>query len=988
MDHPAGDVDPTLHLLAAPHLRAGTERHPLPPSAPGLLLACLAVHGAPVARERVAVLFWPDADEAQAQHHLRVTLHRSRQWLAARGVADRLRADRHQLQLDLRHDVADFRAAIAAADWCRADTLHQAPLLDGVAPKSLPELDDWFSSEREALRAQWRDAARREAARLAQAGEATAAAAVLVRLLRDDLLAEDVLQALLRVAAEAGERATALDLHERFCRLAASELGLAPMAETGALAEALRQRQIAPPAPAAAPALSVMVPTSLTQPPLVGREVERAALAALAARATPLLVVTGEPGVGKSRLLAETAGAAQWWHCRAGLAGVPLLPVAAALQDQVAVLRQTVTDRSTLQELARLVPALAGGEVLPPVDTSSPRLLLCLAELMPRLAPTLIVDDLQWADNVTLQLLRLLLLQGGVRVRATLRPAETPPAVARWLDEERAAGRLQQLALTPLAPAATAALLERLAGQAAPRLAAWLQHATGGNPFFVLETLRALFESGQLRATDSGWARALDDIGDSFRAPEVPPRVAALVQQRLDDLPEPTQRVLLACAVIGDAAHDDLLAQVLGLSPWATAEALAQAQHAGLLSGAHFVHDLTREAMLARTAATLLRVIHAGVARHGQAALGAHRVAAHAWAGGLEAEAVEATLQAALKDRELGLIDEAQAMLAAAIARTSDTLRQVRLELEAAECAETSGDLARAEVHVQAVLERTGEPRLRALALAVRVVVLYNQGQLAQARQLADQIVALDPDWPDRHTIGGKLAYGAGDFAGAIAHMQAHVALLRARGPGSELAAALSGLATAMAGQGRLAEAAPLHREAIAMARRFKARHYEVYAVSNYLWTAARLDSGHAEAAAIGRAALTLGEYTPSRRLRVNLGSLLQRLGEHAEAAPLFEQEARQGRDPTVGAVCWARLVDCWSALGRRAEISGAIEQGLALLGDTDAPTAQAAVVTAALEHGNAAQVQRALARLRDWPLPADQQQRLQAARARHVRAG
>jgi len=983
VDHPAGDVDPTLHLLAAPHLRAGGQRHPLPPSAPGLLLACLAVHGAAVPRERVALLFWPDADEAQAQHHLRVTLHRSRQWLAARGAADRLRADRHQLRLDLRHDVADFRGAIAAADWPLADALHQAPLLDGVASKSLPELDDWFAAEREALRAQWRDAAHREAARLAQGGQATAAAAVLIRLLRDDLLAEDVLQALLRVAAEAGERATALDLHERFVRLAHGELGLAPMAETRALAEALRQRLVAPPTPV--PAIVVTLPTSLSQPPLVGREAERAALAASTA---PLWVIAGEPGVGKTRLLADGGGSALWWHCRTGLQGVPLLPVVEALQQQMTTLRQVVTERSALRELARLVPDLAGGELLPPVDTDSPRLLLALAELLPRLTPVLVVDDLQWADSVTLQLLRLLLLRGELRVRATLRPAETSPALARWLDEERAAGRLQEQALAPLAPTATAVLLERLAGQAAPRLAAWLQHATGGNPFFTLETLRTLFESGQLRVTDSGWARPLDDLGDGFRAPVVPPRVAALVQQRLDDLPEPTQRVMLACAVVGDAVHEELIAQVLGLSPWATAEALAQAQHGGLLQGARFVHDLTREALLARSPATLRRVIDAGVARHGQAALGAHRVAAHAWAAGLEAEAVEATLQASLKDRELGLIDEAQAMLAAAIVRTTDALRRARLELEAAECAETGGDLARADAHVQAVLERTGDPKLHALALAVRVVVFYNQGQLGRARQLADDIAALDPDWPDRHTIGGKLAYGAGDFAAAIAHMRAHVALLRTRGPSADLASALSGLATAMAGQGQLADSAPLHREAIAMARRFKARHFEVYAVSNFLWTATRLDSGHAEAVAIGRAALTLGEYTPSRRLRVNLGSLLQRLGEHAEAAALFEQEVRRGGDPTVGAVCWARLVDCWSALGRRPEIADAVEQGLAMFERTDAPAAQAAVVTAALEHGDAAQAQRALALVRDWPLPADQQQRLQAARQRHTPAG
>jgi tetratricopeptide (TPR) repeat protein len=154
------------------------------------------------------------------------------------------------------------------------------------------------------------------------------------------------------------------------------------------------------------------------------------------------------------------------------------------------------------------------------------------------------------------------------------------------------------------------------------------------------------------------------------------------------------------------------------------------------------------------------------------------------------------------------------------------------------------------------------------------------------------------------------------------------------------------------------------------------------------LWTAARLASGHAPAATQGRAALALGEYASSPRLRVNLGSVLQRLGAHAEAAALYEQQAQHGHDPTVAAMCWARLIDARVQLGERAGLPDAIDRALALLAQTDAPVAQAAVVTAALEHGNPAQVQLALAALRDWPLPADQQQRLQAARLRHGGAG
>jgi len=76
---------PLLRLLATPHLLNGDQRRELPLNAPGLLLACLGLHGDWMPQERLILLFWPDASAADGQHHLRITLHRARQLLAGWG---------------------------------------------------------------------------------------------------------------------------------------------------------------------------------------------------------------------------------------------------------------------------------------------------------------------------------------------------------------------------------------------------------------------------------------------------------------------------------------------------------------------------------------------------------------------------------------------------------------------------------------------------------------------------------------------------------------------------------------------------------------------------------------------------------------------------------------------------------------------------------------------------------------------------------------
>lgn len=1033
---PASSSDVCVRLLDTPHLLIKARRHDLPHNAPALLLACLAMHGDWLPRERLTTLFWPDAADTEAQHHLRVTLHRTKLWLQGLGLAGQLHTERSRLRLQLPCDVPQMRAALGRADWAAAVALHRAPLLAGASLKGFAAVDEWLTLERDALVTAWRNAALRLAPQLEAAGDAMGAATLLQQQLAHDLLAEDAVQALLRVAAAAGQRSTALDTFERFAQRLQGELGLQPMAGTVALAAALRQAPTAATSPtplhphgglqaglaADGPTNAVVsavadaatggpartaLPAGLLAPPLSGRQAE---LAALRRADAGLVLVCGEPGVGKSRLLAEALVAHEplWLHCHDGLQGTPLLPVLQALQalqTQASRLQAAVPDATERRMLARLMPALqpqlAPGEVLGPADADTSRLLATLAGVLQRLGPVLVVDDLQWADSDTLAVLRLLAAAtaaaGGAptRLYATLRTAEAPPEVQAFVASQDAADRLHRCDLAPLPAAAVADLMQQLAGAAAPRFATWLHGRSGGNPFFALETLRALFETGQLRAvpaasgasgTNAGWTSDLDALGTDHQELQVPPRVAALVRRRVEGLADTTRRVLSIAAVAGDALHLEPLAQVAGLSPWATAEALADAQAAGLLTGRHFAHDLVREALLRATPEPLQAVLHAGIASHCADVLPPHRLAGHWWAAGNVPAALQATLAAASLDQQRGLHASAQALLSAAQARTQDAAWLARLRAQGARVALETNDTAAALRLATEALAGLPAPDTRIKALVVQADVALLQGRLGDAALLQAQITEVDPDASEAVHLACKLAYYGGRFDEVVALMGGRVRLLRREAPGLELVSALTGLGSGHDGAGRFEQGAACHAEAMHLARQLGTRYAEVESALNLLYSLPELGRRD-EAIALGEAALALGDYDATPYLLNNLAVLYFGADRLDEAAPLYERLAA-GAEPTLRCYAWAKLVAIHTRQGRADKARAAIEAGLAALAGTQVYGAHAIVLEAVLLHGDAADVPRVQPWLRDEPLDSQMQQRMAVALARHGLGG
>jgi len=340
------------------------------------------------------------------------------------------------------------------------------------------------------------------------------------------------------------------------------------------------------------------LPVPLTVRPsmgVVGRESELEAIADATKRVTggegrEVLVISGEAGLGKTTLVAEAARAAfdsgscvLFGHCEEDLA-TPYQLFAEALGHYVshATEDQLIAHVEVHgSQLARLVPALATRiPDLPPLKATDPDteryllfasvvgLLVTLSEHQP---VVLVLDDLQWADAGSLQLLchltgsdqpaRILVL-GAYRdteITHTHPLLETLAALRRQL-------RVGRVELTGLDDNGVVALMEATAGYALDDAAVSLAHAvyreTDGNPFFVGEVLRHLSETGTIYQDTTGRWVAVDSIGDMA----LPDSIREVIGARVGRLGTSAGRVLSLAAVIGRDFDLDVLARAAGIS--------------------------------------------------------------------------------------------------------------------------------------------------------------------------------------------------------------------------------------------------------------------------------------------------------------------------------------------------------------------------------------------------------------------------------------
>ena len=665
----------------------------------------------------------------------------------------------------------------------------------------------------------------------------------------------------------------------------------------------------------------------VASPHLVGRRAELAVLDEALTRAErdepSVVVIAGEAGIGKSRLVAEVTdrAAGRGFLVLAGgcielcEGGVPFAPVVEALRrlrDQVGANHVEHLIGTSVPELGALVPGLLGEDFSPSAPLPPPgRLLELLLGLVGHLSTTapvlLVIEDLHWADRSTLDLLTFLErnLAGRVVMVGTVRSDELHRRhpLRPVLAELERSGATTRLDLASFSRAELAEQVEAITG--APAHAAMLDELMSrseGNPFFTEELVAAEADT---------------------RGP-LPDNLRDIVMGRFAHLPDADQGVLRLSAALGVRIDDRILREVSALDDDELDTILRNLVDANLLeadpsSEAYcFRHALVQEAVYDELLPGERRRVHAAIAETLAADATGGAIAkaalAHHWyrarnlplalaasvEAGLAAERVPAPAEAVRHyERALELWE------AVPDAAERSSLRHVELLAHAADQEDLTGAFDRAVAHVRLALEQV-DPDLD----PVRAGLLH--GRLGHFLWAADQE--------------------------GLADNEEAVRLVPADPPSAERAQVLAGYAQILLLSDHSGEVPPVATEAVAIARAVgdrKAEGHALNSLSTVLVSLGRADEGLAGLHECRTIAEEIGDIEDIGRACVNLTHVLSWLGRWDE---LIEEgleglaASRQlGIDRTYGVYVESNILDGLVAVGRweeaEARLAGVINR-------------------------------------------------------------
>jgi len=719
-----------LRLLGGFLLHVDGRPRTLPARKAQALLAYLAVRaGRAHARDTLTGLLWMDVGQRQARQSLRQTMVRLRRALSPHARALLVQGDTvtfNPTALDL--DVSEFERQLRRGTpeaLEAAISLCQGPLLDGVHVAA-PAFEEWLQSERARLGELALDALRRLVDRHLKAGRVEPAIQAATRLLAFDPLQEDVHRTLMRLHVRQGRRAAALRQYQACVAVLQKELGVEPESPTKRLYLEILQHASAPAPVARRPAGPARLSPAAADAPLVGRDGElaraRTRLRAAGRGEGQVLFVTGEAGIGKSRLIEELVTTAVTRGARLLFGRAYETEQILPFQAWVDAFRtghalSGVRDSAALSlpvrtELARLFPELSPGEVQPAITREGHlRLFESIEAVVGELAraqPVLIVlEDLHWADEMSGRLFAFLarrLLERPVLLVASARDEDLSetPGFTRLVGELAPLAHVEHISLGALSAAATATLVRALAraGSPATRLAETVDHVWGlseGNPFVIVETMRALREG-----------RLPDSVGI-----ELPSRVREMIAARLARSSARAQELARIAAVSPREIEFPVLQRASGLSRRETAEGVEELVRRRILDAVgerfDFTHTRLRQAVYQSLLAPSQQALHAAIGEAVEAVYAGRldemydRLAFHFSRADEPSRALTYLVHLADKVARSYALDEAARVLHEALAATE--------RLPTAESGRHRLDIVYRLAHVLALLGRSVEGR-------------------------------------------------------------------------------------------------------------------------------------------------------------------------------------------------------------------------------------------------------------------------------------
>ena len=585
-------------------------------------------HEGPTPRALLAGLLWPEAPNEGARSNLRQCIARLR-----------------RLAPDLLVDAAGLLSIAPSTTVLPADPPGSV-LLANLDYADCDELGRWLQARRDDDRVAQQSGLTTAIRDATQRGDLEHAQALADTLLGLDRESEDSYRALMELAYLRGDFAAALAVLGRCTRMLEQLYGVGPSAATRELGQtilaAARQGELR----RAVPASAAGIPLSVLRPPRLiarGRQLD----ASVAAWRTGLIVcVCGEGGIGKSRLLAEFAAAVGPGVSVAARPGDAGRPYASLTRLVVAAVERCrpVPGAEQAVWIARLLPAagpwlgVAAETPLAPLQTERERgfALTALRDLLAACArggcTVFVLDDLHFADRATIEALPALIVPAaGGETEAAGNAAAPRFALGSRLDDADAASTqlIESLAgsrdvlridLVPLADAEIRELVESLTlpGHDAAELSGRLRAQVGGNPAFLLETLKLVLS-------------VRPSPGDAAAPLPIAPGIEAVIQRRIAMLGAPARHIAQLAAVAGHSYDLAMAAAALAFPLFALTEPLRELEQRQVLQGRQFVHDLVASAARRSIPASVAEFMERFVAEYLEAHGGDPAVVAGHW---------------------------------------------------------------------------------------------------------------------------------------------------------------------------------------------------------------------------------------------------------------------------------------------------------------------------------------------------------------------
>ncbi|MEW5870492.1 MAG: AAA family ATPase [Chloroflexota bacterium] len=809
-------------LFGAMAMFQGTEPLALPSTeAARSLLAYLLLHRRKrQARLALAGIFWPEMPESEARQRLSQALYQVR-----RALPELIEANAVTLsispEVEIWVDVDAFRWWVApSSSGLLPDSIHSVDR--GHRLSALQQAvrlykgdflegfyDDWVLTEREHLQEQYLRALEELVGLEKSAGRYLQALEHALRMLEVDALLEPIHREVMRLQFALKRPEDALKQYKLCCNILKEELDVKPEDETIALAQEIASQQERSSSTPYLPAIHHNIQCEhhevlSGQVPLVGRTTERAQLLAFLQDALDgfggIVLLEGEPGVGKTRLVQELARDAEWRSMQVLRSGgrqneglSPFNPLVEALGSDLSPLRVEqllqLVEAAWLLALLPLFPKLSEVEGLQemtalnelPPEQERQRLFDAFAQVLVAwgaIKPMLlIIEDVHWVDEDSLDVLSHLaepVRHSHVLIVCTYRgdEARTQPGLWQRLETISRVDNCHPVALGRLDLQFSNELVRRILKMDKPVdvFAAHLYQETGGNPLFILETIRALRDEGVLfQDSDGSWSTDWDGTTLDYRELPASTVIEQTISRRLLQIPPDLRALLDVAAAIGSQVDIRLLQASTALEPRPFIAGLQTLVQRQLLEetqrGYRFSHEKVRQVVYAEIEANERIRLHQRIfqALIAQSPEQAATLVSHATLGELWEQAVEYHLQAGKKAQTLQANQTAwdhftQALdtlfRRASFCESQKAELAFELYLARSSLAWIRGDVPQQEADIQELVrlaESLADPKRKAEALIQYAYFLCNTlDEYEKARQEARTALELanEHTWP------------------------------------------------------------------------------------------------------------------------------------------------------------------------------------------------------------------------------------------------